>query len=123
MAPDGTASWPNMGSLESAHRKERTDIIQRHARLHIQTHFIRMDFVTPGKWLLHFHGPSDLIFRAFHYFALIKCGKGDAQRGRQSKCYFCGASFGKPSYQTGLERVQEKTTLFFVHKHTRLAVF
>lgn len=23
--------------------------------------------------------PSDLIFRAFHYFALIKCGKGDTQ--------------------------------------------
>ncbi len=43
-----------------------------------------MDFVTLGKWLLHLHDPSDIIFREFHYSALIRYGRGDRKESREN---------------------------------------
>lgn len=83
--------------------KRHTNIIRRHTRLYIQTHFIRMDFVTAGKRLLHFHVPSDIIFRALHYFALIKCGRWKRSNG-------CFCSVWRPVHKT--------VTQTRLHEHT-----
>lgn len=89
--------------------KRHTNIIRRRTRLYIQTHFIRMDFVTAGKRLLHFHVPSDIIFRALHYFALIKCGRWKRSNG-------CFCSVWRPVSQNCHTNTSTRT-------HTHLKVF
>lgn len=86
-------------------------------RLHIKTNVIRMDFVMPDKWLLHFHVPSDIIFRAFHYFALIKCGHEERSRAttHTSVHSLMEVSLENNHCQTGLTGLK--------NTHTRLAVF
>lgn len=114
MAPLHSQTW----KFWRMYTERDTDIIQTHTCLHIQTNFIRVDFVTASKWLLHFHGPSDLIFRAFHYFILIKCGKETQaywEGGRANAAsVHCEMEESLENYQSGLAG---QKTLLYMNTH------
>ena len=78
---------------------------ETHTLIYSDTFFIRMNFVTAAKRLLHFHVPSDRIFTALHYFASIKCG-----RWKQSNGCFCSL----------LKQVCKTVTQTHTHKHLKV---